>query len=118
MKLTDKIIATIASMMMLSACNLDYAPENQLVDENVYKNERTAQAALMGCYVRLNVFISGASQDQNNYANSGDTYMYGDIGTDNLNARPSSNSYMAMEKSSYTSSEHDGITSGTGDTMP
>ena len=109
MKLTDKIIATIASMMMLSSCNLDYAPENQLVDENVYKNERTAQAALMGCYVRLNVFISGASQDQNNYANSGDTYMYGDIGTDNLNARPSSNSYMAMEKSSYTSSEHDGI---------
>ena len=37
--------------MTLASCELDYAPENTLVDEKVYKNEKTAEAALMGNYV-------------------------------------------------------------------
>ena len=56
----------ICSLMTLASCELDYAPENTLVDEKVYKNEKTAEAALMGNYVRLNVFMAGAPQDQNN----------------------------------------------------
>lgn len=99
----------LASLLPLAGCELDYAPENQLVDENVYKNERTSEAALMGCYVRLNVFLSGAPQDQNNYANAGYTFMYADMGTDNLAARSTSDAYVAMESSQYTSNEHDGL---------
>lgn len=38
-------------------CNLDLAPENVMVNENVYKNETTAEAALFGAYVRLNSFL-------------------------------------------------------------
>lgn len=104
-----RIFILLALLLPLSGCELDYAPENQLVDENVYKNERTAQAAVMGCYVRLNVFLSGAPQDQNNYANNGYTIMYGDIGTDNLTARSTADTYLAMETSEYTSNEHDGL---------
>jgi len=104
-----KIFILLVSLSPLIGCELDYAPENQLVDENVYKNERTAQAALMGCYVRLNVFLSGAPQDQNNYSNAGNTFMYADMGTENLAARSTSDAYMAMETSQYTSNEHDGL---------
>lgn len=98
-----------ACCFMLHACDLDYAPENTLVDEKVYKTERTAQAALMGAYVRLDVFLSGAPQDQNNYSNTGYAHLYGDIGTDNLKVRSSVSSFEAMEKAEYTSSEHDGF---------
>ena len=63
----------MSCLVTLISCELDYAPENTLVDEKVYKNERTAEAALMGNYVRLNVFMAGAPQDQNNYANTGYT---------------------------------------------
>lgn len=105
----SKIFILLVSLLPLSGCELDYAPENQLVDENVFKNERTAEAALMGCYVRLNVFLSGAPQDQNNYANNGYTILYGDIGTDNLTARTTADAYVAMETSQYTSNEHDGL---------
>jgi hypothetical protein len=72
---TKKNIAylLVCSLAMLASCELDYAPENTLVDEKVYKNEKTAEAALMGNYVRLNVFMAGAPQDQNNYANTGYT---------------------------------------------
>jgi len=108
MKIT-KIFLSLAALLPLAGCELDYAPENQLVDENVYKNERTSEAALMGCYVRLNVFLSGAPQDQNNYSNSGHTFMYADMGTDNLSARSTSDTYIAMETSQYTSNEHDGL---------
>lgn len=45
-----------ASLFSFCACNLDYAPENTLVDEKVYKTQKTAEAALLGAYVRLNVF--------------------------------------------------------------
>lgn len=99
----------LALSWALVSCELDYAPENTLVDEKVYKNERTAEAALMGGYVRLNVFLSGAPQDQNNYANSGYTFLFADIGTDNLKVRAGSSTYPAMETSEYTSNEHDGV---------
>lgn len=95
----------------LVACDLDYAPENTLVDEKVYKNERTAEAALMGAYVRLNVFLAGAPQDQNNYSNSGYMLQLADVGTSNLAVRTSVADYLAMETSEYTSAEHDGMLS-------
>lgn len=99
----------ILAGLALASCELDYAPENTLVDEKVYKNERTAEAALMGGYVRLNVFLSGAPQDQNNYSNAGYTFLYADIGTDNLKVRSGSTTFPAMETGEYTSSEHDGF---------
>ena len=55
-----------AALMSFASCNLDYAPENTLVDEKVYKTQKTAEAALLGAYVRLDIFLSGAPQDQNN----------------------------------------------------
>ena len=97
--------------MALAACNLDYAPENTLVDEKVYKNQKTAEAALMGAYVRLNVFIAGAPQDQNNYSNAGYTTLMGDMTTSNVAIRSSATGFLAVQKSEYTSSEHDGLLS-------
>ena len=96
-------------MLLCVSCDLDYAPENTLVDEKVYRTERTTEAALMGCYVRLNIFLAGAPKDQNNYANLGYTYLMGDLGTENLKARSTMSSYLAMENSQYSSSEHDGV---------
>jgi len=95
--------------LLLAACNLDYAPENTLVDEKVYKTERTAETALLGAYVRLNVLLSGAPQDQNNYSNNGYWFLLADVGTDNLKARSSASSFIAIETGTYTSSEHDGL---------
>lgn len=100
-----------ASLFSLAACNLDYAPENTLVDEKVYKNQKTAEAALLGAYVRLDVFLAGAPQDQNNYANTGYTLLMGDMTTDNMAIRPSSTGFVAVQKSTFTSSEHDGLLS-------
>lgn len=90
-----------------TSCELDYAPENTLVDENVYKNERTAEAALMGAYVRLDVFLAGAPQDQNNYANTGYMFQLADVGTDNLAVRTSASTYVSMETAEYGSTEHE-----------
>lgn len=98
-----------ASLFSFAACNLDYAPENTLVDEKVYKTQKTAEAALLGAYVRLDVFLAGAPQDQNNYANAGYTLLMGDMTTDNLAIRPSSTGFVAVQTSTYTSSEHDGL---------
>lgn len=95
--------------LALAACNLDYEPENTLVDEKVYKTERTAEAALLGAYVRLNVLLSGAPQDQNNYSNTGYWFLLADIGTDNLKARSSATGFIAIENGTYSSSEHDGL---------
>jgi len=100
-----------ASLFSLAACNLDYAPENTLVDEKVYKTQKTAEAALLGAYVRLDVFLAGAPQDQNNYANTGYTLLMGDMSTDNMAIRPSATGFVAVQKSTYTSSEHDGLLS-------
>lgn len=101
----------VASLFVFAACNLDYAPENTLVDEKVYKTQKTAEAALLGAYVRLDVFLAGAPQDQNNYSNAGYTLLMGDLTTDNLAVRPSSTGFVAVQKSSYTSAEHDGLLS-------
>lgn len=98
-----------ASLFSFCACNLDYAPENTLVDEKVYKTQKTAEAALLGAYVRLNVFLAGAPQDQNNYANAGYTLLMGDMATDNMAIRSSATGYLAVKTSSFTSSEHDGL---------
>ncbi len=97
--------ALLASSLLVS-CDLDYAPENTYVDEKVYKMEKTSEAALMGAYVRLDVFLSGAPQDQNNNANSGYAYLLGDLGTENLEARDNSATYLAMQTSEYTSAQH------------
>ncbi len=108
------IISRGLGMLMclgLMACNLDYAPENTLVDENVYRHKRTAEAALMGAYVRLNVLLSGAPQDQNNYSNHGYMYLLGDLGTENLAIRASVSPFEAIELGEYSSSEHDGFLS-------
>lgn len=98
-----------ASLFSFCACNLNYAPENTLVDEKVYKTQKTAEAALLGAYVRLNVFLAGAPQDQNNYANAGYTLLMGDMATDNMAIRSSATGYLAVKTSSFTSSEHDGL---------
>ena len=94
---------------VLTACNLDYAPENTLVDEKVYKNQKTAEAALLGAYVRLDVFLAGAPQDQNNYSNAGYTLLMGDLTTDNTAVRQSAADLVAVQTSEYTSAQHDGI---------
>ena len=94
---------------MLTSCNLDYAPENTYVDSKVYNTAKTSEAALAGAYVRLNVFLSGAPQDQNNYPNSGDVFIIGDLSTDNLKARAGSIDYVAIETSEYSNNERDGV---------
>ena len=63
----------------------------------------------MGAYVRLDVFLAGAPQDQNNYANSGYLFLMGDIMTDNLTARESSSDFVAAETGEYTTAQHDGM---------
>jgi len=111
MKAIKNIWPAALTALLLTGCNLDYAPENTLVDEKVYKNEKTAEAALLGDYVRMNVFYAGAPQDQNNYANSGYTILMGDLTTDNLSVRSSATGYLAVQSSRYTSAEHDGLLS-------
>ena len=108
---TKKNIAYLlmSCLVTLISCELDYAPENTLVDEKVYKNERTAEAALMGNYVRLNVFMAGAPQDQNNYANTGYTYQLGDLTTENFAIRETMTGYLAIDKAEFSSTEHDGV---------
>lgn len=96
-------------LVAFSSCNLDLAPENTMVDQTVYKNKNTAEAALMGAYVRLNIAISGGPNEQNYYPNIGYPYLYGDIGTDNLKAQSSSSSFLAMEKSEYSEAEHEDL---------
>ncbi|MBQ3629759.1 MAG: RagB/SusD family nutrient uptake outer membrane protein [Prevotella sp.] len=105
---SQHIIALIAATM-LAACELDYAPENTYVDEKVYRTEKTAEAALAGAYVRLNVFLSGAPQDQNNYSNTGDVFLLADLTTENLKVQETSASYVAIESSEFSSNEHDGV---------
>ncbi|MGM9704240.1 MAG: RagB/SusD family nutrient uptake outer membrane protein [Prevotella sp.] len=103
------IICACLAATLTTSCNLDYAPENTLVDEKVYNNQKTAEAALLGAYVRLNVFYAGAPQDQNNYSNSGYTIQMGDMTTENVAVRSTATGYLAVQKSEYTSSEHDGL---------
>lgn len=94
---------------LLTACELDYAPENTYVDEKVYRTEKTAQAALMGAYQRLNVFLSGAPQDQNNYSNTAFVLVAGDMATENLSAREKATDFLALQSSEYSNNEKDGF---------
>ena len=103
------IICACLAATLSTSCNLDYAPENTLVDEKVYNNQKTAEAALLGAYVRMNVFYAGAPQDQNNYSNAGYTIQMGDMTTENVAVRSTATGYLAVQKSEYTSSEHDGL---------
>lgn len=108
-KIKILLIATIA--LSMTGCKLDYAPENTMVDETVYNNERTSEAALLGAYVKLTNFLSGAPQGSNGYPSTYFAFYFGDLGTDNLKAQADNSDYLAIEKSDYTSSQHDGILS-------
>lgn len=108
-KIKILLFATIA--LSMTGCKLDYAPENTMVDETVYKNERTSEAALLGAYVKLTNLLSGAPQGSNGYPSAYFAFYFGDLGTDNFKAQADNSDYLAIEKSEYTSSQHDGILS-------
>lgn len=101
--------AVLSLGLLFGGCNLDLAPENVMVDQNVYKNETTAEAALLGAYVRLNSFFAGAPNDQNNYANVGYGCLLGDLGTNNLKAQTQSTSFLHVEEAEYTQDDHEGF---------
>ncbi|MBR1869699.1 MAG: RagB/SusD family nutrient uptake outer membrane protein [Bacteroidales bacterium] len=99
----------IILLLALCSCNLNLAPENVMVDQLVYSEPKTAQAALMGAYVRMNVFAAGAPEDQNNYSYPSYCWMAGDLGTENAKARPDGMaSYIALEDGVYDNSVRDG----------
>ena len=89
--------------------SLGAAPENVMVDEIVYKNETTAEAALLGAYVRLNSLFAGAPNDQNNYANTGYVCLLGDLGTENLKAQTNSDWALHVETADFTQDDHEGF---------
>lgn len=105
------IIVSMAALLVTS-CNLDYAPENTMVDQTVYKNEKTSEAALMGAYVCLNDFLSGAPNGANNYPSMYYAFQFGDAGTDNIKAQNGSSNYLAIETSEYTTDQHDNLLKG------
>ncbi len=107
MKRIIKSFIIISGAMMISSCNLDFAPENTMVDEITYKDEKTAEAALLGAYTRLNACYSGAPTDQNNYTNIGYMMMFAEMGTPTLKIRNNSD-WINMETSNYTSADHNG----------
>ena len=82
-----KLFYTLMLTAALTSCNLDLAPENVMVDQTVYSEPKTAQAALYGAYVRMNIFLAGAPEDQNNYSYSSYCWLAGDLGTENLITR-------------------------------
>ena len=98
--------------LLVTSCNLDYAPENTMVDQTVYKNEKTSEAALMGAYVCLNDFLSGAPNGANNYPSMYYAFQFGDAGTDNIKAQNGSSNYLAIETSEYTTDQHDNLLKG------
>lgn len=99
------ILFTVA---LLFSCDLDIAPENMMVDETTYKDSKTAEAALIGAYTRMNAAFSGAPTGVNNYANTGYMFLYGEIGTPTLKLR-SNSSFVNMETSQYNTTDHDGF---------
>lgn len=100
-------LAVLGLGLLFGGCDLDLAPENVMVDENVYKNETTAEAALLGAYVRLNSFFAGAPNDQNNYANVGYVCLMGDLGTDNLKVQSSATRLLHVETAEFTQDDHE-----------
>lgn len=105
-KLFKSTILFLFSAVIVS-CNLDLAPENTMVDETTYKDQKTAEAALIGAYTRMNAAISGAPTGVNNYANTGLMHLYGDLGTPTLKQRENS-TYISIDNANYNSSDHDG----------
>ena len=104
-----KYFYTLILIAALCSCNLDLAPENVMVDQTVYSEVKTAQAALYGAYVRMNIFMAGAPEDQNNYSYSSYCWMAGDLGTANYKAREGgSTGYIALEEGTYENSVRDG----------
>lgn len=104
-----KIISSIFALVLIHACNLDLAPENVMVDQNVYSNAKTSQAALLGVYSRMNIFLGGAPEDQNNYSYKSLCWVAGDVGTGNLKARDGGASdIIALEECSYDNAIRDG----------
>lgn len=109
MKHNITTLCTTIALALLTACTLDYPPQNTMVDETVYKNEKTSQAALMGAYTRLSVFLAGAPNDQNNYTNTWYAHLVAEVGTDNINVHNTSSRLRPMELCEYTTDEHDGF---------
>lgn len=107
MKLKTILYSAVA--LCTSSCNLDYAPENTMVDETIYESEKTSEAALLGAYVCLDDFLSGAPSGSNNYPSNYYAFQFGDMGTDNLKAQEGVSTYLAIEKSEYSTAQHDGI---------
>lgn len=97
----------IASIFIIS-CDLNLAPENVMVDETTYKDEKTSEAALLGAYTRLNSAFSGAPTGNNNYSNTGVLLMYGELGTPTLEQRVNS-SFINIDNAQYNSSDNDGF---------
>ena len=93
----------------LQACNLDLAPENVMVDQNVYAHAKTTRAALTGAYVRMNIFLGGAPEDQNNYSHLSYCWIAGEVGTENLKVREGATSdCVALEECTYDNKTRDG----------
>ena len=104
-----KYFYSLILIAALCSCNLDLAPENVMVDQTVYSEPKTAQAALNGAYVRMNIFMAGAPEDQNNYSYSSYCWLSGDLGTENLKAREGgSTGQIALEEGEYDNSVRDG----------
>jgi hypothetical protein len=97
------IAAALSTILLASSCNLDYAPQNTMVDETVYKSSVTSEAALMGAYQGMCSFLCGSSFP-NAY-----TYMFADIGTPTLTIRSTYSTLLPMQTSLYTQSEHEGF---------
>lgn len=96
------------SVITLGGCNLDYAPQNTMVDETVYKAENTAEAALMGAYVKMNYFLGGRYKESGAVIYvTGYTYLFADVGTPTIKNR-SYDTYVSMETAVYSTDMHDG----------
>ena len=104
-----KTIIILLSILALSSCNLDYAPENTMVDEIVYKAENTAEAALMGAYESFNNFIGGQNRTVGSVVYiTAYPFLYADVGTNTLTSR-NYDTYISMETSEYSTDMHDGF---------
>lgn len=104
MKHKSYIFLIITALFAATSCNLDFAPENVLTDEAVFKDAKTAESALLGAYTRLNNSYSGAPTGQNNYAPVGYLHLFGEIGTPTVALRENT-SYEAMQNAQYVGDE-------------
>lgn len=104
-----KTLSTLFAIAAITSCNLDLAPENVMVDQNVYADSKTTQAALIGAYSRMNVYYAGAPEDQNNYSYVSYSFLAGDLGTENLMVYEDGVAdCLALQKGEYDNSCRDG----------